>query len=218
MFLIVAGGDPPGGNLLTKLAQQAGTIIAADKGAAYCLEAGVTPHLVVGDMDSAPAGLQERLQDLGVEVKRFSPHKDYTDTRIALDEAVSRGAKDVEIVGAMGGRFDHELANVHLLKRGLDAGLTIRIISEIQQIFLVDSEYTISDRKGWTASFLPVTETVEGITLKGFAYELEGASMEIGNPYGVSNVILGHEAGVVVKKGILLAVLTNDEAGSAARR
>jgi thiamine pyrophosphokinase len=118
----------------------------------------------------------------------------------------------VEIIGAMGGRFDHELANLHLLKRGLDAGVRTRITSEDQQIFLVDSEFIFTDRQGSIASFLPLTETVEGITLAGFAYELEGASMKIGNPYGISNVILRRQARVHVEKGILVAVLTRDEA------
>jgi thiamine pyrophosphokinase len=216
MFLIVAGGDPPGRNLLLSLAQQAKKVIAADKGAAYCLEAGITPHLVVGDMDSVPAHILKKLQDLGVEIKRFSAAKDSTDTQIALDEAISRGAEEVEIVGAMGGRFDHELANLHLLKRGLDVGIRTRITSGTQQIFLVDSEMTITGRQGSVASFLPMTETVKGITLAGFAYELEGAAMEIGNPYGVSNVILQQQARVYVEEGILVAVLTKGEAAPSA--
>jgi thiamine pyrophosphokinase len=210
MFLIVAGGDPPGRDLLAGLASQATMIIGADKGAQYCLEAGVTPHLVVGDLDSAPPDLPGKLADLGVEVKRFSTRKDFTDTHIALDEAISRGAKLIEIVGAFGDRFDHMLANVHLLRRALDVGVRARILSANQQIFLVDSEYTFKDRQGLTVSFLPLTEIVEGITLSGFAYELTGASMEIGNPYGVSNVILKPHAQVMVDKGILVVVLSNE--------
>jgi thiamine pyrophosphokinase len=208
MFLIVGGGEPPGRNLLKSLAQQVKTVIAADKGAEYCLEAGITPHLVVGDMDSAPPGIPEKLQSMGVEIRRFSTCKDYTDTQIALDEAISRGAKDVEIAGATGDRFDHELANLHLLKRALDAGVRARITSRRQQVFLVDSEVAIIGRKGFTASFLPLSGRVEGITLTGFAYELKSAVMEIGNPYGVSNVIIQQEARVQVETGILVAVLT----------
>jgi thiamine pyrophosphokinase len=210
MFLIVAGGDPPGRDLLAGLASQATMIIAADKGAQYCLEAGVTPHLVVGDLDSAPPAVLGKLADLGVEVKRFSTRKDFTDTHIALDEAIRRGAKLIEIVGAFGDRFDHALANVHLLRRALDVGVRARILSANQQIFLVDSQYTFKDTQGLTVSFLPLTEIVEGITLSGFAYDLTGASMEVGNPYGVSNVILKPHAQVTVDKGILVAVLSNE--------
>jgi thiamine pyrophosphokinase len=208
MFLIVAGGDPPGGNLLAGLARKARKVIAADKGAMYCLESGVVPHLVVGDLDSLTPGIQKRLQDLGVEIKKFSTSKDYTDTQLALDEAISGGARNVEIIGAMGGRFDHELANLHLLKRALDAGINARISTDTQQIFLIRSEHYILNRQGCTASFLPLTGRVEGITLAGFAYELEGAAMEIGNPYGTSNIVRNSRARVSVGEGVLVAVLS----------
>ena len=211
MFLIVTGGDPPGRDLLVGLSRKAGMIIAADKGSLYCLEAGVTPHLVVGDLDSAPSDISGKLADLGVEIKRFSTRKDSTDTQIALDEAINRGAEDVEIVGAFGDRFDHVLANVHLLRRALKAGVRARIVSDAQQVFLVDSEYIIKDRQGSTVSFLPLTEAVDGITLDGFAYGLTDANMEIGSPYGVSNVVLEPHARVRVKSGILVTVVSNKD-------
>jgi thiamine pyrophosphokinase len=118
-------------------------------------------------------------------------------------------------VGAFGDRFDHVLANVHLLRRALNAGVRARIVSETQQIFLVDSEYILEGRQGSTVSFLPLTETVDGITLDGFAYGLTDANMEIGNPYGVSNVVLEPHAKVKVKSGILVTVLSNKGSCSA---
>ncbi len=208
MFLIVAGGEPPGKELLHGLALKADMIIAADKGAQYCLDGGITPRLVVGDMDSLDKGSAERLSALGVAMKRLNTDKDRTDTEIALDEAIIRGAKRVEILGAIGDRIDHTLANIHLLRKALHHGIKARITSENQQIFLVDSSETIGNSKGRTVSFLPLTEQVAGISLKGFLYELEEAFMEIGKPYGISNVVTGDQALVKVGKGILLAVLT----------
>jgi len=208
MFLIVAGGNPPGRDLLTGLARQAVKVIAADEGASYCLESGITPDLVVGDLDSVSSSTLKNLQDLGITIKKYSTSKDYTDTQLALEEAISQGAQEVEIIGALGGRFDHEMANLHLLKKALDAGIKARITSKEQLIFLVESEYSFADRIGFTVSFLPLCERVEGITLAGFAYDLKDASMEIGDPYGMSNVIRTTPAVVSVKKGILVAVLT----------
>jgi thiamine pyrophosphokinase len=208
MFLIVAGGEPPGKELLHGLALKAHMIIAADKGAQYCLQSGITPGLVVGDMDSLDQGSLERLSVLGVAMKRVNADKDLTDTELALDEAIGRGAKRVEFLGAIGDRIDHTLANIHLLRNALRHGIPARITSETQQIFLVDSSETITDSKGRTVSFLPLTEQVEGISLTGFQYELEEASMEIGKPYGISNVVTGDQALVKVGKGILLAVLS----------
>ena len=183
-------------------------IIAADKGAQYCLDSGITPGLVVGDMDSLDQESAERLSGLGVAMKRVNADKDVTDTEIALDEAMGRGAKGVEILGAMGDRIDHTLANIHLLRKALRHGIAARITSDTQQVFLVGSSETITGSKGRTVSFLPLTEQVEGITLRGFRYELEEASMEIGRPYGVSNVVTGDQAFIRVGTGILLAVLS----------
>ncbi len=208
MFLIVAGGEPPGKELLRGLALKARMIIAADKGAQYCLDSGITPGLVVGDMDSLDQESAERLSGLGVAMKRVNADKDVTDTEIALDEAMGRGAKGVEILGAMGDRIDHTLANIHLLRKALRHGIAARITSDTQQVFLVGSSETITGSKGRTVSFLPLTEQVEGITLRGFRYELEEASMEIGRPYGVSNVVTGDQAFIRVGTGILLAVLS----------
>jgi thiamine pyrophosphokinase len=208
MFLIVAGGEPPGKELLHGLALKAQMIIAADKGAQYCLQSGITPGLVVGDMDSLDQESAERLSALGVAMKRVNADKDQTDTEIALDEAIGRGAKRVEILGAIGGRVDHTLANIHLLRKAMHHGVAARITSETQQIFLVDSSQAITGSKGFTVSFLPLTQQVDGISLTGFQYELEEASMEIGKPYGISNVVTGDQAWVKVGKGILLAVLS----------
>jgi len=209
MFLIVAGGEPPGKELLHGLALKADMIIAADKGAQYCLESGITPGLVVGDMDSLDQGSVDTLSALGVAMKRVNADKDQTDTEIALDEAILRGAKRVEIVGAIGDRIDHTLANIHLLRKAMRHGIAARITSETQQIFLVDSSETIIGSQGRTVSFLPLTEQVEGISLTGFLYELTEAFMEIGKPYGISNVVTSDQACVKVGKGILLAVLVH---------
>jgi thiamine pyrophosphokinase len=208
MFLIVAGGEPPGKELLHGLALKADMVIAADKGAQYCLASGITPGLVVGDMDSLDQGSIDRLCALGVAMKRVSADKDQTDTEIALDEAILRGAEHVEILGAIGDRIDHTLANIHLLCKALHQGIEARITSETQQVFLIGSGGTIRGSKGRTVSFLPLTPQVEGISLKGFRYELEDASMEIGKPYGVSNVVTSDQAFVRVGTGILLAVLS----------
>ncbi len=207
MFLIVTGGDRPGRELLEDLASKADLIIAADRGAQYCLENDITPGLVVGDMDSIDNESLERLEAMRVEMKKSSPDKDRTDTEIALDEAVLRGARHIEILGATGDRLDHTLANVHLLRKALQQGVTARITSPVQQIFLVDSRETIKGSRGCTVSLLPLSGHVRGISLDGFRYPLKDSDMEMGKPYGISNVVESDEASIDVRSGILLAVL-----------
>lgn len=217
MFLIVTGGEPPSRGLITERASRAECIIASDRGAAYCLEAGIVPHLVVGDMDSLDEDSLRRLDASGVECRRFSADKDRTDTEIALREALERGARRIEILGAVGDRLDHTLANVHLLCLAFRHGVPAYIVTDSQTVFLVGSRATLEHSRGATVSFLPLTERVEGIALDGFAYDLHDAVMEIGTPFGVSNVVRKPLARVGVKKGMLLAVVSTEGCGGQAR-
>jgi thiamine pyrophosphokinase len=208
MFLIVSGGDAPGNGLLKDRAAHARRIIAADKGAQYCLDAGVIPDIVVGDMDSIASRSLERLQDEDVMLVKHPADKDQTDTQLALDLAVREDAHRVEMLAALGDRFDHSLANVHLLHYALSRGVPAEILSASQRIFLVDNEVVLRDSKGLTISLLPMTMKVEGIYLSGFLYELEDASMEIGNPYGISNLITSNESRIRIDGGILIVTIS----------
>jgi thiamine pyrophosphokinase len=211
MILIVVGGDRVPEELLRHAALKAEVVIAADRGAWYCLQAGIIPDLVVGDMDSIPEEALEELRVGNVTVLTFSPHKDKTDTQIALEVALKRGAREIEILSGIGSRFDHSLANVHLLHLALKTGVRARIVSERQIIFLIEGECTLTNEEGTTISFLPLGMMASGITLKGFAYELDDATMEIGLPWGVSNVITDQHALVRVREGILIAMLVKKE-------
>jgi thiamine pyrophosphokinase len=211
MILIVVGGDRVPEELLRHAALKAEMVIAADRGAWYCLQAGIIPDLVVGDMDSIPEEALEELQAGKVTIFTFSPYKDKTDTQIALEVALKKGAREIEILSGIGSRFDHSLANVYLLHLALKAGVRARIVSERQIIFLIEGECTLTNEEGTTISFLPLGMMASGITLKGFAYELDDATIEIGLPWGVSNVITDQHALVRVREGILIAVLVKKE-------
>lgn len=208
MILIVSGGDPSGSEILEASAQNLEMIIAADKGAKYCLDAGIVPDMIIGDMDSVPEETLEILSKKKVDIVSCSPDKDKTDTQLALEVAIARGAKQVEILSGIGDRFDHSIANVHLLYKALTHGVYAYILTSRHKIFLVNSEYCIESMKGSTISFLPLSEKVDGIYLDGFAYNLEGAVMEIGFPYGVSNTITSDKAIIRVSGGVIIAIIS----------
>jgi len=212
MFLIVSGGDAPDPAFLQARAEKARMIIAADRGAGYCLRAGVRPDIVVGDMDSiSPAALRE-VERSGIPFIQHSPEKDKTDTQLALDIALDRGTSCIEMVACTGDRFDHSLANVHLLYAALKAGVDAAITAPSHRIFLVDSDAGIDGMKGAVLSLLPLSLEVRGVSLSGFQWPLEDAVMEVGNPYGISNRIISEQARIRVREGVLVAVLFPPEA------
>src|ERR671911_857583 len=108
--------------------ENAALVIAADGGAAALNRLSRHPDLLVGDLDSADAGLVARLEAEGAEIQRHPADKEATDTELAVVAALAAGATEVVILGALGGRrLDHELANLLLLADGRLASVDARI-------------------------------------------------------------------------------------------
>src|SRR5450631_4011929 len=100
-------------------------VIAADAGALLAGPLGLTLDLVVGDGDSLGEPALDELGRAGVAIERSPAEKDPSDTELALIAASVRGATDVVILGAFGGRLDHELANIWILAHPALAGRTV---------------------------------------------------------------------------------------------
>ena len=186
-------------------------IVCADSGVLPVLAEDLTPHAVIGDMDSLPAETAQNLESLSCRIIRYPCHKDETDTELALRYAWEQNPDEIEIYGALGGRLDHTLANISLLAASAREGIATTIIDEHTELTLVTSRTEIRGQEGDTVSLFPLTTEVTGITLEGFAYPLQNARMEIGKPYGISNV-LTQETGIIsIISGYLLVIRTDRE-------
>ena len=199
--LIVLGGDAPEPALLAACAGQADLTIAADSGLAAFDAAGLAPDLLIGDMDSIDPALLERYGNLPQE--RLCCVKDDTDGVHALDTAIARGAKRITLLGALGGRLDHALANLMLLVRAHRAGVFAEILGEGVRVIRVPGEAVLHGAKGDIVSFLPLGDA-RGVTLTGFFYPLDRHDLHSDYPLGVSNVVTQDEAAVFVQDGDLL--------------
>ena len=69
---------------------------------------------------------------------RLNPIKDDTDTQYAIKHAMSIGAKEIHIIGGTGGRFDHTLANVFMLKMAYEQDVKVYMYDEINKIHVID--------------------------------------------------------------------------------
>lgn len=200
--LIVLGGDAPSPGLLRACAAKAQWVAAADSGLAAFEKAGMTPDLLIGDMDSVSPDVLARFEGR-VSQRRLNCIKDDTDGVDALDLAIERGAKRITILGALGGRLDHALANVMLLVRAARRGVWAELRSEDVRIVRVDGAYTLEGAKGHTVSLLPLGEA-SGVTLSGFFYPLHEHTLTSEHPLGVSNVVTEDPAVVQVAQGDLI--------------
>src|SRR6476659_8616142 len=147
-------------------------LIAADGGALPLLRAGLLPQLVIGDLDSLAAADVAALAEGGVELRRYPREKDETDLELALLHAARAGATEIDVLGALGGRWDHTLANVALLALPELRGRRARLLAEKQTLFLVRDSIQLEGQVGDTVSLLPMAGEARGVTTHGLRYPL----------------------------------------------
>jgi len=181
-------------------------ILCADGGARYAHALGIVPDLIVGDMDSLDNELLRHFEEKGAAVVRYSAQKDETDTQLALTQALAMNPHKILIFGAMGKRLDHTLANLGLLMTDMEKGVSIELIDEDCEVFVMAGAATISGEKGQTVSIFPWGGEARGITLEGFEYPLEDATMTLVRPYGISNRLTGEAGQIRVDMGCLLVI------------
>jgi len=170
-------------------------IIACDGGLNHAHLMGITPHVVIGDMDSADPKLLE-----GIHALVYPAEKDETDMELSIAHAREKGASSIRIIGAMGGRFDHALANVHLLDENIE------IWDENTSIQLISHAMSFPRGNYDTLSLIPLTTEVTGIVTDGLFYPLNGETLKIGSSRGISNVFCKDTATVSIESGLLLAI------------
>ena len=203
---IFANGDLGDPDVARTWVREGDLIIAADGGLRHALSLGVTPALLVGDLDSAPRELVQIAERRGAVIQRHPVHKDKTDLELALDLARERGADEVVVLGALGGRLDHALANIFSLAPLADSGMTIRIVDVGYELVAIKDSVTVSGAAGDVVSLLSITDRSEGVTTQGLEYAVQDARFDRGSSFGVSNVMTGDAATVSVTSGLLLLV------------
>ena len=208
--------DPP--DLLRRVAGRADLVVAADGGALHALSAGVVPDLVVGDMDSLGDEGTRLGGERGVSLERHPSRKDKMDGHLAVLSARKRGATDLDLLCATGGRLDAVFALPHLLLAAERLGVRATVFAAWGEVFLVeDGARAVVGGPGESVSVFPVSGAAGGVTLDGFEYPLEDARIEAGDTLGFHNEMANGQARVAVTDGALL-VIHETEPGDARTR
>ena len=186
-------------------------IIASDRGLEILDKFDIKPNYIIGDFDSIDKKILNKYINTDIEIKELNPEKDYTDTHMAIKLAKELNSSQIAIVGAIGTRIDHTIANIHIIKEALDNDIECKIINERNEIKLINKKTILEkDKKYKYISLIPLTTKVEGVTLKGFKYELFNETLEIGHSIGVSNEQVKEIAQIDLKKGILILIKSID--------
>ena len=194
-------------------------VIAVDGGLKIVDELKLSVDLIVGDFDTIEQEIINKYKKLAFEkdsgypkILEFQPEKDNTDTDIAIKKALELNPKQIFIVGATGTRLDHTIANIHLLRQSIGKQVSVSIYDEHNKIYLANSGFVIkkAEQYGKYVSFLPLTETVNNLTLTGFKYPLLNRTVGIGTSLCISNEIIDDIAKVEFTDGILMVMETVD--------
>ena len=175
-------------------------LIAADAGRLTAEKCGAKPDLIAGDFDSSDIPT-----DSGAEIIRVPAEKDVTDTMLACDLAIQRGAERLHIIGGTGGRIDHELSNIFLLENLHLRGIRTTLCDGGNRIRLIHNESLELPRSGFRYfSLLALDDAV--VSLAGCKYPLTEAPLRRALPYAVSNEISGDAAQITVCGGAVLLI------------
>jgi thiamine pyrophosphokinase len=190
------------------------TLIAADGGAQHCLTLGLSPSVVIGDLDSLSDEHRKSLQAGGTQFIIHPNLKDQTDLELALDYAVKLGAKEIVLIGFLGGRLDQTIANLLLLTRSEWSQVHFSLINQGETGRLIRSgeTLTILGEPGDVVSLIPFSPFVDGITTNGLRWSLDQAKLEFGSTLGISNELRDQTARIQVGSGDLLIVHSRQSA------
>ncbi len=192
---------------LERWVAQADYIVAANGGLHHCRALGCTPHVIVGDLDSAPPELVAHYRGLGSQVEGHPRAKDKTDLELAVERAIRDGATEVILLGALGGRLDQAMANLMLLARAdWPVPVSLAEANQVARVLQGDTTLELDLPPGALVSALPISQEVTGITYRGLEYPLEDGTLVRGSTRGVSNVVVESPVTVRVGRGVLMVV------------
>ncbi|MFH1980706.1 MAG: thiamine diphosphokinase [Pseudomonadota bacterium] len=209
---IVANGSDDGLPGILANLSTVDMIIAADGGADACWHIGVTPTLIVGDLDSITDAARQAFEAARVPFITHPADKDSSDLELAITEAVSRGAERIAIYCAMGGRWDMTAANMFLLMAPCLKNTTTIITDGRQHIRLLRAgdRIRLKGRRGDTLSLIPVGAPALGVNATGVVWPLKDDVLYPWQTRGVSNRFAGTAADIALAGGCLLCIHTEN--------
>lgn len=180
---------------------EADYIICADGGEAIAANYGILPDCVIGDFDSDP--LTEKQDCLYI---RYPEEKDITDSEACLMHAAELGFKEISVIGGIGGRLDHTLGNILLLRKYSSLGIKLSFEDMKNSMTLVKNDKITLHRNDLYRYFavVPIEPAVKGVSIRGAKYPLNGFDMTPDNTLGISNEIADDYVEIEVLDGAVL--------------
>lgn len=212
--LIFIGGDAPHSRVTDVLPRDS-FVIAADSGWEHAINAGFTPHVLVGDMDSiSPLHLQQA-RDSDAHVIEHHPDKDVTDAELALALATDHHHHRIHLISGGGDRFDHLLALIHsLTPYAQDVELTAYIGASRIHLLNPGQGIAFGATPGQTISLIPLGGHARKVTTTGLKWNLTNDTLAAFASRGVSNIATDDRVTISLRRGHLAVVIPLDLASA----
>lgn len=188
--VIVTGGSPLPAGISVHLPPER-FVIAADSGLDHAIASGITPDLIVGDLDSVSAEAVAWARQCNIPFEVYPADKDLTDTQIALGAAWTRQLDRVLLVGGGGDRLDHSISALTALGHpSLGDCKRVRAYwgSARVDVLHAPGYWEFELPYGTTFSLLALHGECERVSLAGAKWPLRDALIEPASSLGVSNV------------------------------
>ena len=201
-IIIFANGELPDIEKARPLLHEDDFIIAADGGTRHALALGLTPNIIIGDLDSLPANFEP--STFNGELIQFPADKNETDLELAIQHALTLNPEEVIIMAALGGRLDQTLGNISLILH--PSSFILRLDDGIEEVFFCRNNCEIKGTSGDTVSLIPWQGEVTGVVTTGLKWLLQNETLYPHKTRGISNEMLNNTATVQIDSGLLLIV------------
>ena len=201
-IIIFANGDLPDPDKAHALLRESDFIIAADGGTRHALALGLTPNIIIGDLDSLNV---ERLT-FNAEIIQSPADKNETDLELAFQHALTLNPEQIIILAALGGRLDQTLGNIALVSNVQRSTSNVRLDDGIEEVFFCHEQTQIKGASGDIVSLIPWQGEVTGIVTTGLKWTLQNEILYPHKTRGISNEMMNDTATIQIKSGLLLII------------
>ena len=205
-IIIFANGALPDLNKARAILRADDFILCADGGTRHALALGLTPNLVIGDMDSLEKDEWKRLEESDVAIELYPRDKNEIDLELAINRAVELEPKEIVIIAALGGRMDQTLANIALLTDVRHSTFDVRLDDGVEEIFFCRDQAQVRGRSGDIVSLIPWGNPVHGIHTQGLKWSLDNETLYSDKTRGISNEMMDQIANIKITSGNLLII------------
>ncbi|MBE6646581.1 MAG: thiamine diphosphokinase [Ruminococcaceae bacterium] len=206
MRAFVFGGGEIFPEYIEERVQDGDIVVCADSGYKNALSMGVKVDVLVGDFDSLGS-----VPDGDFELVRVPAEKNSTDTQLAVDIAIERGADEMIIVSSTSGRVDHALSAMAILEYLWTKRIPAVVVNGQNRVrFIRDSGAIIIRSQYKYFSVVTLDAVAKKVSIDGAKYPLVKKDIERGFQFAVSNEIVKNAALITVKKGSVYIIESRD--------